>query len=229
LNYIDNDHYAYAYRPLFDQSTAILLVNRQISAEAREIFHSKNEFIVIRFVGSTDQFLSKFHDPNIFPAFGQRQRIDLVDPVLNVTIQSFSDNPEDVDDDKIYTLLTTVDAIDNIFEELWDYMSDGSPGFNEIMNLTLNFQTKNSSRRKFLHEHILKPWEQVWTFQEVTLKGDIDQDLLEHVTTAMKSGLHPNDMIRYFELYQRMAEDFQKQRLYYHAGWYWNHLYWYWL
>jgi hypothetical protein len=229
LTYIDNDDYDDPYRPLFAQSTAILLVNKQTSAEARDVFYSKNEFVVVRFVGGTEQLVSRFNDPLVFPAFGQRQRIDSVDPVLNITIQTFSDRPEDADKSKIYTLLTTTDAIDNIIKSLWNYMCDGSPGPNESLDLALNFRAQNPLRRKVLHEHVLKPWDQVFGFKEISLEGDIDQNLQEHLSAYMKLGPHPDDVIRYLELYRRRAEDYQKRKLYYHAGWYWKHLHWYWV
>jgi hypothetical protein len=41
-------------------------------------------------------------------------------------------------------------------------------------------------------------------------------------------GPHPSDIDRYVKFYVRLAEGYQKQKLYCHAGWFWIHLYAYW-
>jgi hypothetical protein len=216
-------------RPFFTQSTAILLTNKQISAEAQEIFYARNEFICLRFVGRTPQYLAKHSSFSDLPAFPPCPRRDLLDPVLTVTIEILSDDREDDDNGQFYTLLTTVEAIDNILEGVWDCMMDKSPSFDERLTVALEFQNKNPLRRQFLHEHILKPWDQLWAFKDITLEGDIDNDLLAHLAAYMESGLHSSDILRYLELYQRKAETYQKRKLYHHAAWCWNHLHRYWL
>jgi hypothetical protein len=92
----------------------------------------------------------------------------------------------------------------------------------------LKFRNMNPFRRQFLHDHILKPWDQAWGFKNFSFEGDIDSDTLEHLISYIGTGPQPEDMIRYFQFYQRRAEDYQKRKLYRHAGWYWNHLHDYW-
>jgi hypothetical protein len=215
-------------RPFFDQSCAILLANKQISAEALEIFYTKNEFISLRFIGSIPHFLAKYFDFYDLPTFGRYQKEDMFDPVLTVTIHTPAVGQLGVDNVQNYTLITTIEAIDNILGQLWNFIRRKLPDLNKYWNLTLKFQNRNPLRRKFLLEHILKPWDQVWGFGKITLEGDIDNDLQEHLIARMELGPHPSDVIRYLQLYKRKAENYQKRKLYRHAAWYWNHLHRYW-
>jgi hypothetical protein len=96
------------------------------------------------------------------------------------------------------------------------------------LHLSLHFRNKNPSRRSYLEEHILRPWDQIQGFKKVSLTGEFNQGLARHLEEYMITGPRPNDIDLYLQLYQRLAEDHEKRKLYRHAGWFWRHLYCYW-
>jgi hypothetical protein len=227
-DYIDGETAYCMYRPIFDQCPAILLVNKRISAEARRIFYTKNEFIVFKLLGRRGQTLKDYISDVHLPYFNILYNRDLVDPVLTVTIRSLCREKDDHMEDKEFTLITTTEAIHNIIEQFWTYIMEGEPFFDQTLYINLHFRNKNPSTRLYLAEHILRPWDQVQGFKKVSLTGDIDEALARHLEDHMIMGPHPNDIDRNLELYQRLAEDHQKRKLYRHAAWFWAHLYFYW-
>jgi hypothetical protein len=239
FDYVEGVNAYCMYRPIFDQSPAILLVNKQILAEARRIFYTKNEFIVVRLLGSRAQSMVQYVKTIHVPNFAIRHNQKLVEPVLTVTIRSLSEEtviirsrfPEEDDvylEEEEFTLVTTTQAIHSIIERVWSYIMEGEPSFDETLHLSLHFRNKNPSRRSYLEEQILKPWDQIQGFKKVTLTGDFDQGLTRHLEEYMVMGPQPGDIDRYVKFYQSLGDDYQQRKLYRHAGWFYGHLYSYW-
>jgi hypothetical protein len=102
----------------FRLHTAILLANKQISAESTTVLRDTNYFIIVR-VKTIDMCLSEIPELRWLPD------IKLTDPILRVVVdlaETRFQMPE-----RTHTLLTTPDGIQSVISAMWDVAHYGTP------------------------------------------------------------------------------------------------------
>jgi hypothetical protein len=231
----------------FHIHTAILLVNKQISAEATRMLYQGNDFIILKdtgvnlWVDAIPKFERLTHsrieplleDPgsnswfNGLPRF-ERLALSRIDPVLRIEVTKYGVEVSE------YTryLVTTPEGLQSIIRALWIKETDRTHPVEIInhgmLNLTLDFNLKAASQYQVLSELITRPWERV-SVNELILRGDIKEPMREHLVKSNLEGPIPNNVAAQFTEYNCLAEQAFGQGNYDAAQWWWGLLEEYWL
>jgi hypothetical protein len=209
----------------FHFHSAILLVNKQISAEATKIFYQGNDFVLLKIIG-IELPLWKV------PAFRLLSESKITSPVLRIEfIAAYTSH---VEVGNCQSLITTPEGLKFIMRALWGgVQKEADSDFPDEWirhgdsRLTLDFNPKAASRYQVLSELVLRPWDQV-NVKELVLKGDIKEPMREHLMKSNMEGPFPNDVAAHFEAYNFIAEKEFERGNYGAAQWWWVLLNHYW-
>jgi hypothetical protein len=199
----------------FDFHTAILLVNKQISAEATRILYQGNDFVIVKVVGLSLWF-------GTVPAFDRLSDRKITSPVLQVEFTKRNASRAEVDESEGF--VTTLEGVQSIIQTIWTLETrDGSipKEWTEDSRLIINFNLKAESRYDFLSERLLRPWDQI-DVKELVLAGDIKEPMRQHLKKSHKEGPFTTDVVGHLKRYNSMAEQEFKQGDYDAAQWWWE-------
>jgi len=113
-----------------------------------------------------------------------------------------------------------------LFDALWIYGVDID--FYRNCYLALDFRNRNLSRLRFLNEHILEIWDQIYGFGEVRLPNDMGAAVINHLKQPLALFDFEDELSRNLDKFQSIAEYSYMQNDYATAYFYWYHLQRYW-
>jgi hypothetical protein len=206
----------------FHLHTEILLVSKQISAEATRILHQGNDFILLKTSGlklSLDQ-VPKFKLPS-------KNRIPR--PLLRIEISVADCSRVEVCNFK--TLITTPERLPAIICAIWKIEYDnprGSAVHQRNLSLTLDFNLKAQAKYEALSDLLLKPWDMVSGLQKLELRGDIKEPMRERLEKSIVIGPFPSEVAARLKEHHYLAERQFQQKNYDVAQWRWHLLGKYW-
>jgi hypothetical protein len=182
----------------FHLHTAILLANKQISAETTRVLYRENDFIILETIG-TGLWLQAV------PQFKLPAANKITSPVLRAKIALEDVGPLELGTSRNF--ITTPDGLEAIFESLW---IRGLPNRRLIRRrdlcITLNFNLKSTLRYEVLSERVLKPWAKIRPVKELALIGDFKEPMRDHLQKCILEGLFPDDVATFLMDYNSLAE-----------------------
>jgi hypothetical protein len=205
----------------FDLQSAILLVNKQTSAEATRILYHGNDFIVLKATGIPGNFLSLSR----VPTFGLRSEDSIKSPVLQIELAVVEGSYRNATAQQ--TLITTPEGLQPIISAIWilgHYHNRGSScrRVHPELSLTLNFDLKAKGRHEVLNDLLMKPWDKVHGFKELVLKGDVKEPMREHLIKYNLDGPSQSEVVARLREYHALAERKFEQEDYNAAQWCWT-------
>jgi hypothetical protein len=187
----------------FHLHSAILLVNKQVSAEARRVLYQGNDFVILKTTGIRFLHLEEI------PAFVRLPESKVTSPVLQVEIAVADDGRDEFVDPR--TLITTIEGLQSIIIALWMFR----PRSDEYLfhgNLSLSLSYNAVSRYHYMSEIILRPWNRITGLKELVLTGDIEKPMREHLEKSNLEGPFPNEVAMHLAEYHSLAErDFERK------------------
>jgi hypothetical protein len=203
----------------FHLHTAILSVNKHISAEAMRILYQGNDFIILKDTGMNLGFDAI---PHFKPLAHSK-----ISPVLRIEVAITGAK---VTENSRY-LVTAPEGLQSIIRALWFKLTDRIfPRQRQSLgdlSLTLDLNFKAASRYQVLSERIIKPWETI-SVKELILKGDIKESTRLMLDKSNLEGPFPHVVAAYLAEYDSLAEQAFEQGNYDAAQWWWAHLEEYW-
>jgi hypothetical protein len=203
----------------FRLHTAILSVNKQISAEALRVLYQENEFIVL-----TETAIFVDWQLAEIPKFKLLSENQIQSPLLQIGIANFERSEHTT-----RTLITTPEGLESIITFLWYQQvlttNRGHGQFN--VSLILKFNLKAVSRYWILSELVLRPWEKV-VVEDLVITGDINKPMREHLEKSILEGPFPDDVAAHLMEYVSLAEQEFERKNYNSARRYWTTLQEYW-
>jgi hypothetical protein len=211
----------------FNLQTAILLVNKQISAEAARIMYERSDFIILKATGIPGNCLSL----SLVPTFGLRSEDRITSPVLQIELAVVEGSFPDATAQQ--TLITTPEGLQPIISAirmLGHYHNHGSvynrdsihSGMHPELSLTLNFNLKAKTRYESLSDLLLEPWDKVHGFKELVLKGDIKEPMRKRLEKYNLDGPSSSEVVARLREYHALAEQKCEQKDYNAAQWCWT-------
>jgi hypothetical protein len=183
----------------FNIHTAILRINKRISAESTRVLQDENHFIIL-----------KINGPYLYlqdiPVFELLSEDRVANPLLRVKIYiggGVLPLPMSV-----ITCITTADGLQSILRAIWNLEKYGS-GMSSIidMKVSLGFSPKATARHEILSILVLKPWEIVNGIRALQLSNNIQTPMCEHLETHTLRGPSSNQVIETLNKYRSLAED----------------------
>jgi hypothetical protein len=208
----------------FHLHTAILLVNKQVSAEATRILYQENDFVIF------EPVKMRLWLHITIPQFKLLSENKIKSAVLRVTIEYIKAGyAGHVDVLPSKSLITTREGLQSIIRSLWWQQGDESETHQPRgLRLTLNFHNKAVLRYQFQSEVILRPWDKLNCLDELVLTGNIKKPMREYLEKSNLEGPFPNDVAAHLIAYNSLAEQEFAQEDYYGAQWWWYVLDHYW-
>jgi hypothetical protein len=212
----------------FHLHTAILLVNKQVSAEAMRVLYQRNHFIILKTTGVGLALHS-------VPQFKLLPESKVTNPVLLIKVAVTDSRRMELVDPR--TVLTTSDGLQSIIDAIWQFEDDERPSYRESiytsdMSLTLDYNPKAVSRYHLMSNLILRPWNQIHDLKELVLIGDIEEATREHLEKSILEGPFPSEVaIKLAEYHSHAEREFERTE-YNAARWwcksmeeYWDYLF----
>jgi hypothetical protein len=218
---IDHKRMALSFR----LHTAILLVNKQISAESTRVLRDGNHFIIVKF-NTIDLHLSEI------PTFRWLPEDKIANPLLRVVVDVVDERLRN--SEQSHTCITTPNGLQSVISAIWDLpvenwlLNHGDELHHADLRISLAFHLEAPARYGFFSNLVLKPWEKVNGIQTLELSGDIQLPMSEHLRKHMLQGPFPDEVPEALEQYRFLAEDEYRRVDYNAAGWYWTTLCDYW-
>jgi hypothetical protein len=168
---------------------AILLINKQISAEALRILYHENDFVIFTVA------LFRLCVEHV-PSFRRLNEEQVINPVLQATVETAVDMPENYywGPRLMVTLITTIDDLQPITSALWNLERGRSPRRAMVnphhgdLTLKLHFNAKSPALYEFLSNLVLKPWERINGFRGLALTSDIKEPMRKHLEKYILEG-----------------------------------------
>jgi hypothetical protein len=176
LTYTD-DYQRRDYSWPFKLAPAILRANKQISGEAAQILYNENDWVVLKFTTHAQKY--RFLDG--FPNFVGLYEDQIPQPVLEITMKELA-----VESLPQRTFIFTLEAFPYLIEQLWNKATIFN--FYESMIFEIFLFNKAPSRHTFLNNQIVRSFDQIQGFTVLIFHGDIDTDVVRHVTGCMTLG-----------------------------------------
>jgi hypothetical protein len=198
----------------FKLHTAILLVNRQTSVEAKRVLYQEKDFAVLKVTGINMHL-------NQIPQFKLLSEHKMPRPVLQIKLAAAADSPvKDRSDQR--ALITTPEGLQAIINSLWvlEYFhSEGAKVHHGDLTLILDFYIKAKTRYTALSELLLKPWETVNGFKDLVLTGHIGGPMREHLAKYNLEGPFPSEVAARLTGYHSISKQGFHQKDYLAVRW----------
>jgi hypothetical protein len=181
---------------------SILLVNKQISAEATRVLYQENDFVVFRATG-IGLLLSWV------PKFNLLSETRIPRPVLRIEI-AIVDGTR-VGAGNLQTFVTTAEGLRSIISAIW-ILENYNRHFSNVnvehadLCLTLDFHVKAKARYEVLSTLLLAPWTMVNGFKELVLTGDIKEPIRNRLQISNDEGPFLSQVTSHILEYQLLAE-----------------------
>jgi hypothetical protein len=160
---------------------AILRANKQISREAAQILYKENDWVVLKV--NTQEY-SCLDD---FPSFVGLFEHQIPQPTLKITIKELEAEPL-----AQRTFIFTLEGIPYFIEQLWEKAKMCDFFYSMIFELSLF--NKTPSRHNFLNNQIVRSFDQIQGFAVLIFHGDIDTNVVSHLSVCMTLGQHLKDV-----------------------------------
>jgi hypothetical protein len=213
----------------FHLHPGILLLNRQVSAEATKILYQENDFIILKVSGVNLRL--KF-----VPKFERLSEKKVTSPLLRINIAAADRILGQGSDQQ--TVITTLEGLQSIICTIWTLENYPGPHvdtgrvYHRDVSLTLDCNIKAKARCKALSDLILKPWDKVNGFKELILTGDITEPMREHLKKYNLEGPFPSEVAARLRDYHSLAARKFRKGDFLAGRWrwttldtYWNYLY----
>jgi hypothetical protein len=218
----------------FNLQTEILLVNRQISAEAMRILYRRNDFVIFKITGFN-------LDLDLVPRFRFPSGHRIPSPILRIDLKIADGLHLRTPFAYQGTLLTTIEGLQPIINAIWRLKYSQNPPFYTLrypysspkihhadLSLTLDFNLNIETRYQTLSDRVLKPWDKVSGLKELVLKGDIKKPMRDHLEKYIFEGPFPCEVAASLTEYHSRAEQSFEQKYYNACRWWWAILEEYW-
>jgi hypothetical protein len=214
----------------FHLHSAILLANKQVSAEAMRVLYQGNHFIILK---TTGRHLYESHHQAL--KFDLLSETRITSPLLRIEIATANDRRKQAEGTR--TVITTLEGLQTIISALWELFDDPNDEYDHDshdwvclsdLSLILNFNPKAASQYQVLSDLVLKPWDTINGVKELVLQGDIQEPTRKHLEESNLKGLSPDGVTAYLEKFRLLAEHYFVQKDYNTALWWWQVLDDYW-
>jgi hypothetical protein len=200
--------------------TAIILVNKQVSAEAVRILYKGNHFIILQTIGMSSWY------QHTTPVFKLLSEPNVKSPVLRIDLTAVSD--ASLSRGPVYTYITTQDGLLSIISDLWQWEHADRRNPRDL-RLTLDFSPNAESSYQFLSELVLRPWDKISGVKDLVLTGPIKEPMRNHLEKYNLEGPSSIDIDAHLKKYHSLAEREFEQEDYDAAGWWWSIFNRYWI
>jgi hypothetical protein len=206
--------------------TAILLANKQISAEATRVLWEENDFITLKVSGM--QLLLQD-----VPIFRLAAGDNAINPVLQAEIEVVNGPGSSLTEQNVVTLITTPEGLQPIISAIWSLHNIEAPRASDRvahgdLKLSLCFNLKATARYEVLKNLVLEPWTKINGVKELVLTGDIKDPMRERLQDYIHQGPFADEVAVSLQEYYSSAETELSQNNYNAARWWWTLLEDYW-
>jgi hypothetical protein len=187
--------------PHFHLHPAILLVNRQVSAEAQRVLYQGNDFITFETTGFTP-------DLGDVPTFPLLSADKITRPVLRVKV-SVTHERHDADSTPT-TIITTAQGIQSIISAHWACEA-AHIRLDKFFSLSLDFKPKAASHYHAQSQLILKPWDMITGLKELELLGDVKEPMREYLEKSLLEPFPDHVVARLKEFDSKAEQEFKQK------------------
>jgi hypothetical protein len=206
-------------------SPAILRANKQVFAEASQVLYTKNDFVVLTVTTHREGYSPRtaYAILDDFPNLAGLSEKQILRPALKIAITELDTSPEWIQlPVKKRTFIFTVEGFPDFVHLLWEMSTLGA--FCTSMAFKLTLDNKVQSRNAFLNNHVVRSLDQLQGFAQFAISGDVDDEVVQHVTEYMTLGPQLQDVLfRIVGLYSH-GERYFKKNDYTLAKRYWDRL-----
>jgi hypothetical protein len=176
---------------------AILCVNKQVFAEASQVLYAENNFIVLKVTEQGDRDTWQHGDRDGFPNLAGLSEKQIPNPFMRIEITELNRYPDRPRRRLVpvneRTYIFTVEGLPYLIE-LLQRMST-IYNFYSSVGLTVSLFNKVPARHDFLNNHILRSFDQLQGFAQFLISGDVDADVVRHLTECMTLGPQLQDVL----------------------------------
>jgi hypothetical protein len=202
----------------FHLHPAILLVDKQVSAEATRVLYQENHFIILETIG-VGLYLDRI------PEFRRLPESRVMNPVLRIDIAiADASRVELVDPQKC---ITTLEGLQSIIDAIWRFDDSACPQSHEYIchndvSLSLNYNPKAVAQYHFMNELVLRPWNRIHGLKKLELTSNIEKSMREHLERSNLEGPFPDEVATHLAKYHSLAEREFERKDYNAARWWCN-------